>query len=72
MKVFNCIYIYIFQIFINVYMVNTFEIMFNGSLSCSHTGTQPGMKDHISSHIKRKTELMMQHNDMTPCGLEKA
>ena len=52
-------------------MANTFEIMFNGSLSCSHTGTQPGMKDHISHHIKRKTELMMQHNDMTPCGLEK-
>jgi hypothetical protein len=31
--------------------MNTFEIMFNGSLSCSHTGTQPGMKNHISSHI---------------------
>ena len=70
MKVFNCIYIYIFQIFINVYMVNTFEIMFNDSLSCSRTGTHSGMKDHIS-HIKRKTEVTIKHNDTTPCGLEK-
>jgi hypothetical protein len=34
-----------------------------------HTGTYPGMKDHIS-HIKRKTEVTVQHNDMKPCSLE--
>jgi hypothetical protein len=33
-----------------------------------HAGTDPGMKDHIS-HMMRKTEVTLQHNDK-PCGFE--
>ena len=33
-----------------------------------HAGTDPGMKDHIS-HMMRKTEVTLQHNDK-PCDFK--
>ena len=68
MEVLNCIFIHILQLLINAYMTNTFEIIFKGSLSCIQV-THPEMRDHISNRTS-KSEVLIQHKDMTPCSLE--
>ena len=52
-----CIYLYD-EIFLNVYIAYTFEIMFRGSLSCIPATHNPEMKDHRCYHVRSKTERM--------------
>ena len=53
--------------FKDLYMANTFEIMFKCPFSCIPV-THPVLKDHIS-HMTRKTEVTLQHKDKS-CGLD--
>ena len=64
------LFIFIYYSFLKVYMTNTFENNVQRFL-VMHTGTHPGMIYHIKNHIKRKTEVTIQHNDTTPCDLAK-
>jgi hypothetical protein len=62
-ELWNCSTIYvIYDTFTN--FRNVWLIHLKSCLSCIPI-THPEMKDHIS-HMTRKTEVMLQHNDMTP------
>jgi hypothetical protein len=63
----KCSTMYTFKLtnlYIHVFMAETFETMFSCSLSCTHFA--PEMKD-LKQHMMRKTEVTKEHED-TPCG----